>query len=61
MKVVITKELDNKIYSIDQLIADMEGFDQDVVEDAITELLLEDVGELIDKATWQFVYDEEEE
>ena len=61
MKVVITKELDNKIYGIDQLIADMEGFDQDVVEDAIIELLLEDMGELIDKATWQFVYDEEEE
>ena len=55
MKVVITKELDNKIYGIDQLIADMEGFDQNVVDKAIIELLMEDVVKLLDGAKWQIV------
>lgn len=55
MKVIITKELDEGLYGIDLLVEHLEGFDQDVIDKAIIELLLEDVAELVNDATWQIV------
>ena len=57
--VTITKEIDNSIWGIDQLVDDMEGFDQDVIDEAIIELLCEDVLDLIDGAQWSIVITEE--
>lgn len=57
--VTITKEIDNSIWGIDQLIDDMKGFDQDVIDEAIIELLCEDVLDLIDGAQWSIVITEE--
>ena len=54
MKVVITKEL-GPLWGVEDIIA--EGLPKDQTNEAIIELLNEDLVELLDNAEWQIIYD----
>lgn len=54
MKVVITKELEDW-WGIDDLIESMPKATKKEREEAIIELLLEDVASLIEDATWRII------